>query len=187
MTESAKSHATGEFVSENLKLDGKFLKLAFDAPDLLGKVLRTHIEIEAQIDKLVSLHADVEFVDGTEFSTKCLILQVMGWPASQLKAIQRFGSLRNKFAHRKPEGKTELQIDSLRRLIIAEHGMQMVDDIDRFRFAIGNAESRLVGDMDADEKLVVVGAMLAFLLGAAADTHTFTKLAPKVRFEASQK
>ena len=179
---------TGEepagFVSPNLKLDVKFLRLAFDAPDFLGKVLRTHLEIEAQIERLIHAHTGMEFEDGTEFSVKCLVLQAMGWPEGQLKTIRRFGTLRNKFAHKKPEGKVERQINSLRELIIREHGMQMVDDLDRFTFALDRDEPRSVATMADDEKLVVVGAMLAFLLSAALDTHAFRGLVPKVRFEA---
>jgi hypothetical protein len=176
----------GDFISPNLKVDAKFLKLAFEAPDLLGKVLRSHIEIEAQIDKLIRLKTKIEFEDGTEFSVKCLVLEAMGWPKSQLKTIRRFGTLRNKFAHSKPEGKTEAQINSLKQLIIREHGMAMMGDLDRVSFGFDNDPAMLVSEMNDDQKLVVVAAMISFLLGAGPDTHVFVGLVPRVHFRASQ-
>ncbi len=170
-------------ISESLdNLDGKQLKLAFEAPDMLGKILRVQIEIEAQINQVIEKFTELKLSEIEDFAERCRILLVLGWPPSQVDTIKRFGALRNKYAHSKPDGKIRDQIKSLIQLIIERHGMSMVDDLDSIKYSYDDKEY-LIKEMNDEQKIVAIGSFLAFLLSAAPDTHEFSGLVARVNFK----
>ncbi len=175
---------TDQIVSESLDaLDGSQLQEAFSATDLLGKVLRTSIEIEVQIDRLIEHFTEIRVNDGMGLTLKCTLLKALRWPKTQILTIERFGNLRNRLAHKKTETAAQHKIDSLIEAIITDHGMEPVGDINRWTFELPGTGKLRAADMENSQKLVLVGTLLASFLALAPDTHSFSGLVENIRLK----
>jgi hypothetical protein len=90
-------------------IDGKGITSAFDpdvglmfsayeSTDDIGKVLRVHLMLEQQIEKLITSQSNAK-VDRTTFWSKVNLMRAMGVPESICIAAEALNELRNQFAH----------------------------------------------------------------------------------------
>lgn len=84
------------------RIDTNWFKSYSDSSDELGLVLRTHMEVEAQVDRILT--ALVVFPDQLEkmhldYYGKVRLAVVLGVDPEIRATLKQFGTLRNRFAH----------------------------------------------------------------------------------------
>lgn len=72
---------------------------AYESQDDIGKILRSHLVIERQMELLVTSCSRAKFDRWVSFSSKVNLLRAMKAPEKVCVACESLNDLRNKFAH----------------------------------------------------------------------------------------
>tara|TARA_Y100001001_G_scaffold158598_1_gene178327 strand:+ start:2313 stop:2846 length:534 start_codon:yes stop_codon:yes gene_type:complete len=94
---------------------GKLIK-AFLTDDELALVVRSHIKVEEQLDKLLILFiAEQKYLDKIklEFSEKVLLAAALGMDEDLIQPLSVLGRIRNKFAHKTDSELTKSDVNNL--------------------------------------------------------------------------
>ena len=79
--------------------DGELIVAAYETVDDLGKILRVHLAIEAQIDSLITTTSRAKVDRRTSFWAKMNLLRAIGVPERLCASCEALNDLRNHFAH----------------------------------------------------------------------------------------
>lgn len=89
--------------SEQRYIDPRFIE-ALAAEDELGLVVRTHLYVEAALNRSFLFRFQVSQEElstiGLSFAQKIKLAKVLGISSSILRSLERLNTIRNKFAHR---------------------------------------------------------------------------------------
>ena len=79
--------------------DTSLIFSAYETEDEVGKVLRTHLVVEQQMERLIKLASTAKVDKKTSFWAKVNLLRAIGVPEKVCTACEHLNDLRNAFAH----------------------------------------------------------------------------------------
>lgn len=79
--------------------DLEIILAAFETNDDIGKILRMHLVVEGQIERLITSSSRAKVGDRANFGSKVNLLRAMGVPEKICASCSALNDLRNQFAH----------------------------------------------------------------------------------------
>jgi hypothetical protein len=156
--------------------DIKLILTAFETPDDIGKILRCHLVVEGQIEKLVTSFTTAKVDDRTPFASKVNLARAMGVPEGVCLACAKLNHLRNQFAH-SPHSTFESEASAVGAFLNATEKIFPI--LPKSHGSFGSATSKSTrheftyADADLGRRVVVASSFLSASIGALPKLYRF--------------
>jgi hypothetical protein len=152
-------------------VEDEFIRVLF-AQDELGAVVRAHIMIEAQVNKLIEgLVFDPRNLPNLRFEQRARLMVALGASEDLLEPLAELGRIRNAFGHRLDTKITEAMVDKWFKLFSESDRAMMERANEKTRTDLGQPPAKLA-EHDPKSKFILIAVGLRQILRQMqADLH----------------